>query len=322
MFKAIQSFPKQFFPSWQQAMALPLSLTRKPFVGNIYLAGMGGSALPGDLVNDYLNGQVYLRIVSDYALPANVGEGDLVLCSSYSGNTEETLAAFDDALRKKAQIVVLTHGGELAQRANKMGVPVIRIPDCIQPRSASGHFFASIVGVLEKLGVIPSQEKAISELVPFLESRRSMQEESGKNLAAKLTREVPLIYGPQSLYGASRIFKIKFNENCKIQSFFNVFPELNHNEMVGFTKMLMKPAIIYLKSKFMHPRILKRMAAMEDLLKNKISFHPLELAGANLLQEMFDAVVIGDYTTYYLALAYGMDPAPVTMVEDFKKKLV
>lgn len=302
-------------------MVLPLSLAQKPFMGNIYLAGMGGSALPGDLVNDYLHGQVYLRIVSDYALPANVGEGDLVLCSSYSGNTEETLAAFDDALCKKAQIVVLTHGGELAKRAKDRRVPIIRIPDCIQPRSASGHFFASIVGVLEKLGVIPSQEKAISELVPFLESRRSAQEEIGKNLAAQLIDQVPIIYGPQSLYGASRIFKIKFNENCKIQSFFDVFPELNHNEMVGFTKLLMRPAIICLKSKFMHPRILKRMVVMEGLLENKISFHSIELAGANLLQEIFDAVVIGDYTTYFLAESYGIDPTPVEMVEDFKKKL-
>lgn len=303
-------------------MVLPLSLAQEPLVGNIYLAGVGGSALPGDLVNDYLHGQVYLRIVSDYALPANVGEGDLVFCSSYSGNTEETLAAFDDALGKKAQIVVLTHGGELAKRAGKLGVPVIRIPDCVQPRSASGHFFASIVGILEKLGVISSQEKAVGELAQFLESRGSAQEEIGKNLAAQLVDQVPIIYGPQSLYGACRIFKIKFNENCKIQSFFNVFPELNHNEMVGFTKLLMRPAILCLKSKFMHPQILKRMVVTQGLLINQMSFHTIELAGSNLLQEMFDAVVIGDYTTYYLALAYGMDPAPVTMVEDFKKKLV
>lgn len=322
MLSAIQHFSFQFKESQKILTGKPLNINKFKKPSQYILTGMGGSVLPGDLVNDYLGGEVRLSLVSDYRLPHNIGPKDLVICSSYSGNTEETLAAFDDALRKKAQVIVLTHGGELERRAKAKTVPVIHIPECIQPRCASGYFFTSIVSVLEQLGIIPSQEKAISELVSFLESRQSAQEDIGKTLAAKLFDLVPIIYGPQSLYGACRIFKIKFNENSKIQSFFNVFPELNHNEMVGFTKMLMKPAIIYLKSKFMHPRILQRMAVMGDLLKNKMSFHSIDLAGDNLLQEMFDAVVIGDFTSYYLALAYGVDPAPVAMVEDFKMRLL
>lgn len=289
--------------------------------GRVFLTGMGGSSLPGDLVNDYLGGNPRLFLIRDYRIPDHVHPEDLMIASSFSGNTEETLAAWDEALKRNIPTVALTNGGELKKRATAKGLPWIPIPDCIQPRCANGYFFAAILALLEKLGRIPPQEKGLGGLTRFLEERQAAQEQTGRDLAAALVDKVPLVYGPPELEGTCRVWKIKINENAKVQSFSNVFPELNHNEMVGFTRLIMKPAIVYLKSRLTHPRILKRMAVMEELLRAKMPFFSVELQGADHLQEMFDSLAVADYATYYLAKAYGIDPAPVEMVEEFKKKL-
>lgn len=288
---------------------------------NINLIGMGGSALMGDLLNDTVCQNFPIRIINDYHLGKKDFDHDLVFCCSYSGNTEETLSSLEEALNKKAFVVVLTHGGKLKEGALFQKIPLIEIPTCIQPRMAAGYFFSGIISILEKKGVIESQKENLEHLATFLKIQQKRQEEIGKELADHLKDKVPIIYGPTNFYGTCRNIKIKFNENCKIQSFFNVFPELNHNEMVGWTRLLMPAAFIYLKSQFMHPRIGRRMEIMEELLKNKIPFFSVELKGKDHLQEVWDAVLIGDYASYYLAKAYGIDPAPVEMVEEFKKKL-
>lgn len=321
MYNTLYHFPEQFLSSWDLVSKIKLKAPPKIGLKSIYLAGMGGSALPGHLVNDYLFGRYTLTVISDYSLPDRIGPGDLVLVASYSGNTEETLEVFDEALKRGCQIVVLTHGGRLKKEAHDKGITIIPVPDCIQPRCASGHFFASIVCFLERIGRIPPQKRTLENLTKFLKSRRKAEEEIGRKLAEDLKGKVPVIYGPSELKGACIIFKIKINENAKVQSFFNVFPELNHNEMVGYTQLLMNPAIVYLRRRQMHPRIGRRMEVMKELLGDKIPFHSVELKGANLLEEMFDAVLIGDYTSYYLAKSYGIDPVPVQMVEDFKKRL-
>jgi len=282
---------------------------------------MGGSSLPADLVNDILGTEVPLQIVRDYQLPSSISPKDLVICASFSGNTEETLEVLEEAMGIGCQTVIMTHGGNLKKIAEAKNLTFIPIPDCIQPRCATGYFFASTLCLLYCLGKLDSKKAELEELASYLKGRQDKYETKGKALAQQLKDRVPIIYGPPSLGGTCRIWKIKINENAKIQSFFNVFPELNHNEMVGYTKLIMKPALIYLKSHFMHPRIQKRMGVMKDLLEKQIPIHEIELSGKNLLQETFEALAMGDYTSYYLAQAYGVEPAPVEMVEDFKVKL-
>jgi glucose/mannose-6-phosphate isomerase len=286
-----------------------------------YYAGMGGSSLPADLINEYLKGRPSLKVVRDYALPEDAGAKDLVLCVSYSGNTEETLSCFHDAGTKGCARVVLSNDGKIKNLAEAEGVPFIPIPDCIQPRCATGYFFASTLGLLHRLQLLDSAKGQLRELAGFLEDHQDKFESTGKELSAKLKGRVPIVYGPTELEGVCRIWKIKFNENAKVQSFYNVFPELNHNEMVGYTQLIMEPSIIYLKNSKMHPRNRRRMEVLKEVLGDKIPIHGVNLAGDNLLQESFAALAVGDYTSYYLAEAYGIDPAPVAMVEDFKKRL-
>ncbi len=321
IYKTLLQFPDQFLTSYQIVQEADLGDLRQKKFGRVFVAGMGGSSLPTDLVNDYLAGKISLIPIRDYQLPQNINQQDLLIGSSFSGNTEETHAAVEAGVQRGIPTVIMTHGGRLKGFALEKQIPWIRIPDCIQPRCANGFFFASLVGLLERLGLLDSQQKSLQELSLFLKERQAYHEATGKNLADALVDRIPIIYGPPQLAGACRVWKIKLNENAKIQSFYNVFPELNHNEMVGFTRLLMKPAIIYLQSQWMHPGIHKRMKAMQEMFEDKIPIHTLTLAGENALQEIFDSLGIGDFASYYLAKAYGIDPAPVEMVEEFKRKL-
>ncbi len=287
----------------------------------VFLAGMGGSSFPADLVNDYLEGNPLIIPLRDYGLPDHLGAEDLLIVSSFSGNTEETLSALEAGLARRLPLAILTHGGKIKEKALEKKLPLIPIPDCIQPRCANGHFFASILGILERTGLTSSPEKDLTLLSDFLKNRRGDHERVGRELSQTLKGRVPLIYGPPGFEGTCRVWKIKINENAKVQAFANTFPELNHNEMVGLTRLVMKPVIVYLRSQWMDPRIRRRMEVMQGLLEKDIPFVSLDLQGGNRLQEMFDSLAVADYATYYLAQAYGIDPAPVAMVEEFKKSL-
>lgn len=321
MLQTIRQFHEQFPKSWDIVQSLEMPQLMGATFEKFYIAGMGGSSLPGDLINDYLSGTLRFELLRDYYLPENVSQNDLLFCSSFSGNTEETLSIYREAKERKIPVVVFSHGGELKKRAIKNEDVFVPIPDCIQPRCASGHFFASFIGILDRLKVIHSHEAIISDLSAFLQAYREDMEEKGRALAKKMQERVPIIYGPSTLESACRIWKIKLNENAKTQAFYNVFPELNHNEMVGFTKIFMKATILYLKSQHMHPRVSKRMDVLEEILKRKVKFVELDLIGKSILHELFEAIVVADYASFYLAESYGVDPAPVEMVEDFKKKL-
>ncbi len=326
MYDSIRKFHEQFLQSLDILAKADFKKIEGRSFRNIYLAGMGGSSLAGDLINDLLQGTFELKLVRDYRLPRTAGPKDLVICASYSGNTEETLATFKNALSKGCGLVVLAHGGQIRELALQHQVPFVIIPEAIQPRQAIGNFFATILGLLEQIGEISGQRQSLVSLTQFLESKQESSDEKGRVLAKQLSGHLPIIYGPSELYGACRVWKIKMNENAKRPSFFNVFPELNHNEMVGWTPgetppFDFKPAIIYLLSEGMHPRVKKRMEVMESLLKSRIPFHHVNLGGEDLLEDMFEAILVADYTTYYLATDAGIDPVPVEMVEEFKKKL-
>lgn len=322
MYKAILGLSQQLGVSREIVQKTDLAgLTKKSF-SSVILAGMGGSALPGEFVADYLREAPFsFRMVRDYQLPGFVGKKDLVICSSYSGNTEETLSVFHQARACKFPMLVMTHGGVLRDLAQTHRVPLIGIPACIQPRQALGNFFSSLVTLLERLKKIPSQGTPLKQLTRFLEKEQSASEAQGLELARHLAGRIPIIYGPMELNGACLSLKIKFNENSKIQSFFNVFPELNHNEMIGWTQVQLKGTLIYLVSQSVSKRMQQRMDVTEEMLRDKLPVYPISLRGKKRLLEMFHALQVGDFASYYLAKNNGVDPAPVEMVESLKKKL-
>ena len=290
----------------------------------VVLCGMGGSALAAVILQQYVADQIRLDVVNDYALPKGCSPYlTLVIASSYSGNTEETIASFHQAREEGYALVALSHGGQIQSLAEEYNVPHFVVPESIQPRVSIGYGMGIILGILEQLGRIPLQHEILSQIEHALTQKIDTLEALGKSIAGKVQVTVPVIYAGAQNYALARITKIHFNENAKTQSFFNVFPELNHNEMVGYTNLVMKPTILYLKSSFDHERVHLRMKVMKELLEPKdIHFLELVLEGETWLEEVYYGLIVAYFASFYLALANGVDPEPVAMVEDFKKLLV
>jgi glucose/mannose-6-phosphate isomerase len=316
----IQSFHEQFTVGFGLAEGI------NPGSGfdKVIVCGMGGSSLMVELVNNFLadRGEKMRPVAAarGYRLPGYADKKCLIVLISHSGNTEETLSCLDEALQKGLRCVVFASGGKLAEAAKAKSLPMFVVPGGLQPRLSTGFMIAGFLKILFKAGMIKDYQNefltAASALVQLVD------EDSAKALAGRLAELVPIIYSTDNASGIARISKIKFNENSKIQCFHNEFPELNHNEMVGWTKVLMKPYFLVLKSKFADARNLKRIMVFSELMKEKnLPVEVYEMKGENLLEEMLSTYMFIDFATYYLAEAYGIDPEPVKMVEDFKKRL-
>ena len=315
MKKAIQDFPSQFGyePDIQNKEAL------KRF-SKYVLVGMGGSGLVGRLINTF-NPAIDLVVHSDYGLPSVLGKDTLVICSSYSGNTEEVIEAFKEATKQKLSLAVIATGGRLLDMAKAGNVPYIQLPDIgIQPRCAVGF---SLRGVLKIMG----EEEALKETAKLTNtlSPKALESE-GKALAKKFFKKIPIIYASQKNLALAYIWKITFNETGKIPAFYNVFPELNHNEMTGFdvtdsTKELSENLqFLLLKDDKDQARVQKRMDVLYNMYKDRgLEIESVALRGNTMFERIFSSLLLADWTAYHLALLYKTEPDKVPMVEEFKR---
>ncbi len=328
MRKIILNFPNQFKRGQKRAGSIEI----KGEFDNIIICGMGGSALPANILISYLRDLILKSKLSplpvyihrSYNLPPQTTEKSLVISISYSGNTEETISALKAAVEKKLKTVAITTNGKIEKICQKNNIPLVKIPSGIQPRSATGYLFSALIKILEKTEILEGNEsKQLLELGKKLE--KTNLENQGKKIAGRLKGKIPLIYASNRLKSLARIWKIKFNENSKIPSFYNYFPELNHNEMVGFEDIEKSKNfhIIILRDKERDlPRIQKRMELFAGLVKEKkVEVEFIDIKKGALLYKIFSTLILGDWISYYLALQRGIDPAPVKIVEQFKKKL-
>ena len=288
-------------------------------INKVVLCGMGGSSLPADIVNDICFDDLDIFLCRDYEIPAWVDGSSLVFVNSHSGNTEETLEAYTQAKSLTEHIVVITAGGELEKRAKEDNFPIFKVALDFQPRCMTGYFLVYILNVLSVYGIIPDHRMSLLETIPYLEEKDF--ETMAKEIVFNIDESLPIIYSAEQFSSLARIWKIKINENSKTQCFWNVFPELNHNEMVGFTNLRIDPAFILLKSSFDHPRVQKRMEIFEKLMGKKATTVSVDVNGGNQLEQILATLILGDWVSYYLALKTGVDPTPVDMVEEFKKKM-
>ncbi len=315
---AILNFPKQF--------------AFEPVIGNggawrvperVIACGMGGSALAADLLTA-AKPEVALVVHRDYGLPA-FPDAELkrhaVVAVSYSGNTEETLSSAEEAIRRGLPLAAVGVGGKLLALARERGLPHVAIPDTgIQPRSATGF----LVRALLKLMGDAEGLRQTTELASALDPKAFMRQ--GEELAHDIRGAIPIIYASARNAPIARHWKIKFNETGKIPAFWNVLPELNHNEMTAFDgggktgKLGEQFSFILLHDSADHPRIGKRMAVLKKLLEDrKLPAHAVQLAGKNSFEKMFSSFLLADWAALYTAEAYGADPEHVPMVEEFKK---
>ena len=322
MRKIILDFPKQFRVGFESAKNVKVP-------GNfdkVLICGMGGSALPADILKMWLSAYkiaLPLEVRRNYGLPHRIDNKYLIICISYSGNTEETLYAFKEALRKKLPLAAITTGGKLAKLCQKYKIPSAVIPAGFQPRMALGFQFTALMKILSNCKIVENNLEDIPTLEKNLEPKKL--ENQGKKLAKKLKNKIPIIYTSDKLKSLARIWKIKFNENSKTPAFYNYFPELNHNEMIGYEgqpALNTNQRVIILRDPADYPRNLKRMKLTAEILKKKgVGVDIVELKGKDILYKIFSNILLGDWASYYLALEYGIDPTPVKINEEFKKKM-
>jgi glucose/mannose-6-phosphate isomerase len=318
-------FYKQFRVGIEAAKktVIPYKMTG---ISNIVVCGMGGSALPGDLLqatnNELQITKLPIIVHRNYGLPKEASKGSLIVCVSYSGNTEETISALKDAQKRKLKTAVIASGGKLIRIAKENNYPYVLVPGGIQPRFAVGYQFSALTKLFSKFKLIRNIDKQILGIEKNVKSLK--MENLGKKIAKELGNKIPVIYAGKWEILA-KIWKINFNENAKRPAFYNVLPELNHNEMIGLgeskaTKNIFKLIILFEKNE--NKRVLKRIKVLSKIFKKKgIQIIFQEVSGKDFFAKLFSGVLIGVWASYYLALSQKIDPAPVNLVEEFKNKL-
>lgn len=301
-------------------------------VKNIVLAGMGGSAWPAIYLQTWGQPSVPFEIVRDYNLPAYVNENTLFISSSYSGNTEETLSALDDAEARGATIVVTAAGGKLAERAKASGHVFYGIPGGIQPRMSSFFFLVAMVQLLEPQGLIPAGKLAeLQDASEWLKGQLDpwkpeipTDKNPAKQLALELIGKSVVVYAGPKMFPAGNKFKICLNENSKNVAWVNQYPEFNHNEFIGWSSHPeQKPyAVVEIRSNLEHERTQKRFEVSERLLSGKRPApEVITPVGETHLQQLLWTSNFCDFVSLYVAICNGLNPTPVDLVEKLKEEL-
>lgn len=337
MIDKVMALPEQFVRGWE--LAGPVAEELPSSLSSLIICGMGGSSIGGQLLRD-LSGsghRVSIHLERGYELPSFSGTDTPVICVSYSGNTEEVVSCFGEALSRGCPLAVITSGGILAEEARKAGTPAVIIPGGLPPRSAIGYLFAPLLRLASRWGIYTIGEEQLRSVLSKtskLLARNGLDTELANNAALQLAKRLygktPLIYsGDGLLAGAGYRWKCQLNENSKSMAFFNTFPELGHNEVMAWDcpeKLRQDLFLIMLCDADDHPRVKKRMDAafpvIESLAGGAVT---LESEGgdgpAGRLQRLLSIVVMADLTSVYLAVEYGKDPTPVKRIEMLKKQL-
>jgi glucose/mannose-6-phosphate isomerase len=333
MLEHLHGFPEQCQRAWERVLRfeLPREYTR---ISNVVIAGMGGSAIGGDIVRRLAltESKLPVSVHRDYGPPAFVDRSSLIIASSYSGNTEETLSAFTKALGTGAKKLVITSGGKLKQLAKKESIPIFVIDYQAPPRAAFPHSFIPLVGIFQKLGLIGDKSADLQEAVDILSGlsgdlieTKPLASNPAKQVAAKLRGRVAVIYGAEMLGEVARRWKGEFNENSKTWAFFENIPELNHNAVVGYefpVEVKDRIFVLMLRSSSLHPRNLLRYEVTSKLLTQaEIAHEFIEARGKSTLAQVLSLILLGDYASFYLSMLNEVDPTPTNAIDFVKQQL-
>ncbi len=300
----------------------------------IVIVGMGGSAIGGEILRDWLLDElpISVEVCRDYVLPAYANEDTLVFAISCSGKTEETLSAFVDAVKRGCKTITITSGGHLLSFSEKLRVPHVIVPSELPSRVTLPYLFFPLPIFLEKLGVLRNKDKEIQETIEIVEklSRENSPEtpateNPSKKLALELNETIPVIYGFRQYAAIARRLKTQLNENSKTPSRHDVFPELNHNEVVGWeaSEALTKRfSVVLIRDNKEPPEIKHRIEATKSLVLQKAQ-KVLEVyaQGESKLARIFSVLFTGDLASVYLAILRNTDPTPVESINKIKEEM-
>ena len=301
---------------------------------NIIITGMGGSAIGGEILQDWLQDKLLIpiQICRDYTLPAYANRNTLVFAISYSGETAETLSAFIDAIRRKCMTITISSGGRLLSFSKKLQIPHVTIPNGRPPRAAIPYLFFPLPILLEKMDILSNTEKHIQETIRVLKEvgRENSPQiltktNLSKRLALQLKETIPAIYGFGQFRAIAHRMKTQFNENSKLLSVYDVFPELNHNEAVGWEvseDLAKKFSVILIRDHDEPPEIKHRIEMTKILALHKAQkILEIYARGKGRLAKMFSVLLVGDLASVFLAILQGVDPAPVKTIDLIKREM-
>jgi glucose/mannose-6-phosphate isomerase len=300
---------------------------------NIVICGIGGSAISGDILHSYLEQVGYKKQIfvnREYTLPNWVNERTLIVASSYSGNTEETLQAYNSATKITKNIICFTTGGELENLATKNGHQVVKMQPGMMPRCALAMSFFSILTAFLHLDIVSKEmseniELAVKDTYYNLKKSSKRYQELTNNEAIKLALLLngknTVLYSGKVMAPVSKRWAGQLHENSKAHAFFNVIPEMNHNEINSwdFKENNSDFRIILLKDPSENPRVHKRIKAFSELLQDKANVYGFSSDAEYLLSRMFEMIYFGDWVSYFLALMRGVDPTPIPTITKLKE---
>jgi glucose/mannose-6-phosphate isomerase len=333
---AVERFADQVREGWEIGRGAK-GLPEGDGLDSIVVLGMGGSGVSGDVVQSVLEPRLFVpfRTVKGYGpLPEWVGRNTLVFAISYSGSTEETTAALEEAQARGARIVALSSGGPLAETAAEQGLAHVAIPTGLQPRASLGFLTLPMLAVLSRIGLTPDLEDDVREAVEVLGNlgdrchrKIPRPDNPAKLLAGRLEGKVPVVYGGVGV-GATAAYRFKcdLNEYAKSPAFWNQLPELDHNEIVGWNRLSELTSErfvgVLLRDSGDHPRVALRFDITRRLIEDKLSdVVVVESAGGSALTRLLSLVLQTQLASIYLALLYGVDPGPVEVISQLKSEL-
>ena len=334
MHGALRAFPDHLAEGWRRGAAADGFGLDVSGLNGVVVCGMGGSAIGADLVRALAEPEapVPVAVVRGYDLPAWVRETTLVVASSYSGGTEETLSAFAEAERRGARIVAVASGGEVAARARDGGHDLVEIPGGMQPRAALGYSLGVLLRLARAAGLLALSDDAFdAALASARTTAGRLAVEDRANPAVEIARafdgHLPVVYcGPGLLEPVAMRWRTQIHENAKHPAFGNVFPELDHNEIMAYEggppDLLRRLSVVVLRDADDHPQVRRRFSITKDLVAGHVSaWREVEAEGDSPLARLLSLVQLGDWASYWLAARKGVDPTPVETIQRLKAAL-
>lgn len=324
MHELIQGFPAQLEAALGIADAAQLPAAKAP-IHHVAVLGLGGSAFGGDLVDDTTRAtrSVPLQVFRGYNAPAFLGPNSLVILSSYSGNTEETLSAAAQALEKGVQAIAITSGGKLKALAEHRGFPVITLPPGYPPRAAAGFSYVQQLRVLHHYDLIPDFRPALADAIRLLTGFPDRS--AADALAQQLHNRVPILYASDTLASIALRWRQQINENSKQLCWHHIVPEMNHNELVGWqhpTWLFERASVVLLRSQHDHPRVGLRYGINAEIFTTAgTAVHEVWARGEGLLQQLLYLLHYGDWLSLKLAELNGVAATPVQVIDYLKSEL-
>jgi glucose/mannose-6-phosphate isomerase len=332
MLARIEALPEQCEAAWQHARAFDLAAGYAD-ASAVVILGMGGSAIAGDILRALaLAGPKPVYVVRGYDLPSFVRSGALVVACSHSGDTEETLSAFEQALGAGANAVAITTGGRLRDLAETRRVRTFVYEYQGEPRSALGHQLMALLALGQQAGLLGAQDGAVAEAVRLLCAQRGQidfavpaERNAAKQLAGRLYGRLPVVVGAGVLIEAARRWKTQLNENSKCWAIWEELPELDHNTIVGFglpAEAVRQLHVVFVAHPTLHSRVLRRYELTAEALSDAgVSNERVEALGETPLAQVLTAIYLGDFVSYYLGLLNGVEPSPVAPIAKLKAGL-